>query len=135
MQPPRTLVALALALSATSLCATRAPADDLTVISFGGAVQKAQKKAYYEPFTKETGIKVIAGEYNGEQAKIKAMVETHNVTWDVVEVESAELYRGCEEGIYQAVGLREDRRQEGLSAESGERLRRRHLRLVDRAGL
>ena len=105
------------------------------MISFGGAVQKAQQKAYYEPFTKESGIKVIAGEYNGEQAKIKAMVEAHNVTWDVVEVESAELYRGCEEGIYRAAGLHEDRRQEGLPAESGERLRRRHLRLVDRAGL
>ena len=100
MQPPRPLLALALALSTTSSFATRALADDLTVISFGGAVQKAQEKAYYEPFTKETGIKVIAGEYNGEQAKIKAMVETRNVTWDVIEVESAELYRGCEEGIY-----------------------------------
>ena len=74
---------------------------DLTVISFGGAVQKAQAKAYYEPFTKTTGIKIIPGEYNGEQAKIKAMVEAKNVTWDVVEVESAELARGCEEGLYE----------------------------------
>ncbi len=74
---------------------------DITVISFGGAVQKAQSKAYYEPFTKATGIKLIPGEYNGEQAKIKAMVDTKNVTWDVVEVESAELARGCEEGLYE----------------------------------
>jgi len=73
---------------------------DVTVISFGGAVQKAQTKAYYEPFAK-TGTKIIAGEYNGEQAKIKAMVDTKNVTWDVVEVESAELVRGCEEGLYE----------------------------------
>ena len=101
MLPRHTLLALALALTTPSLFATGALADELTVISFGGAVQKAQKKAYYEPFTQETGTKVIAGEYNGEQAKIKAMVDTRNVTWDVVEVESAELYRGCEEGIYQ----------------------------------
>jgi len=74
---------------------------DITVISFGGAVQKAQTKAYYEPFTKATGIKLIPGEYNGEQAKIKAMVDTKNVTWDVVEVESAELARGCEEGLFE----------------------------------
>ena len=34
-------------------------ADDLSVISFGGANKDAQTKAYYEPFTKETGIEVI----------------------------------------------------------------------------
>lgn len=101
MYLPKTLGTLALTLSAAALFSVQVRADDLTVISFGGAVQKAQEKAYYAPFTKETGIKVIAGEYNGEQAKIKAMVETQNVTWDVVEVESAELYRGCEEGIYE----------------------------------
>jgi putative spermidine/putrescine transport system substrate-binding protein len=73
---------------------------DVTVISFGGANQKAQVKAFYEPAAK-AGIKVIPGEYNGEQAKVKAMVESKNVTWDVVEVESPELVRGCEEGLYE----------------------------------
>jgi putative spermidine/putrescine transport system substrate-binding protein len=73
---------------------------DVTVISFGGANQKAQAKAYYEPASK-VGVKVVPGEYNGEQAKIKAMVETGKVTWDVVEVESPELLRGCEEGLYE----------------------------------
>jgi putative spermidine/putrescine transport system substrate-binding protein len=87
------------ALGAGMLTAGLAHAD-VTVISFGGAVQKAQTKAYYEPIAK-TGTKVIAGEYNGEQAKIKAMVDTKNVTWDVVEVESAELARGCEEGLFE----------------------------------
>ena len=87
------------ALGAGMLTAGLAQAD-VTVISFGGAVQKAQTKAYYEPIAK-TGTKVIAGEYNGEQAKIKAMVDTKNVTWDVVEVESAELARGCEEGLFE----------------------------------
>ena len=74
---------------------------EITVISFGGASQKAQDKAYYAPFTKATGVKVVAGEYNGEQAKVKAMVEAKQVSWDVVEVESPELARGCEEGVYE----------------------------------
>jgi len=76
---------------------------DITVISFGGASQKAQDKAYYAPFTKATGVKVVAGEYNGEQAKVKAMVEAGNVTWDVLEVESPELVRGCEEGLFEKI--------------------------------
>jgi putative spermidine/putrescine transport system substrate-binding protein len=76
---------------------------DLTVISFGGASQKAQDKAYYAPFAKASGVKIVAGEYNGEQAKVKAMVEAGNVTWDVLEVESPELVRGCEEGLFEKI--------------------------------
>ena len=74
---------------------------DLTIISFGGDNQKAQEKAFYQPFTQTKGIKIHPGEYNGEQAKIKAMVETKKVTWDVVEVESPDAARGCDEGLYE----------------------------------
>lgn len=76
-------------------------AQQVTVVNFGGANALAQKKAYYEPFEKSTGTKVIAVEYNGEQAKIKAMVESKKVTWDAVEVESPDLARGCEEGLFE----------------------------------
>ncbi len=92
----KTLLAALVAMFSVSA----AQAADLTVISFGGASQKAQDKAYYAPFSK-TGTKVVPGEYNGEMAKIKAMVETNNVTWDVVEVESPELVRGCSEGLFE----------------------------------
>lgn len=73
----------------------------ITVVNFGGANGNAQKKAYIEPFEKNTGSKVVGVEYNGEQAKIKAMVETKKVTWDVVEVESPDLARGCDEGLFE----------------------------------
>ena len=51
-------------------------AQQITVVNFGGANANAQKKAYYEPFEKTTGMKVVPVEYNGEQAKIKAMVQS-----------------------------------------------------------
>lgn len=93
---------LVLPLAAACLVAAGAPAHaDVTVISFGGATQAAQKKAYYDPFAAERGVQVIAGEYNGEMARITAMVQAGNVTWDVVEVESPELVRGCEEGLFE----------------------------------
>ena len=75
--------------------------SQLTVVNFGGANGNAQKKAYFEPFEKASGAKVVGVEYNGEQAKIKAMVETKKVTWDVVEVESPDLNRGCDEGLFE----------------------------------
>jgi len=73
----------------------------LTVVNFGGANGNAQKKAFYEPFDKATGTKIVPVEYNGEQAKIKAMVDTKNVSWDVVEVESPDVARGCDEGLFE----------------------------------
>ena len=83
------------------LCSLGAQAKEISVISFGGANKDAQAKAYYQPFTKDTGVNVIAGEYNGEMAKLKAMVETKSVSWDVVEVESSEVTRGCDEGFFE----------------------------------
>ncbi|PIA67084.1 ABC transporter substrate-binding protein [Pseudomonas sediminis] len=91
------LAALALGVS----CAMPALAVDLTAVSFGGANKAAQVKAFYEPFEKETGNKVLGGEYNGEMAKVKAMVDTRSVSWDLVEVESPELARGCDEGLFE----------------------------------
>ncbi len=75
--------------------------SQLTVVNFGGANGAAQKKAYFGPFEQSAGAKVTQVEYNGEQAKIKAMVETKNITWDVVEVESPDLNRGCDEGLFE----------------------------------
>jgi putative spermidine/putrescine transport system substrate-binding protein len=74
--------------------------QQITVVNFGGANANAQKKAFYEPFEKG-GTKIVPVEYNGEQAKIKAMVETKKVTWDVVEVESPDVARGCDEGLFE----------------------------------
>ena len=90
-------------LAAALVAAISLPAlaqQQITVVNFGGANANAQKKAYYEPIEK-AGIKVVAVEYNGEQAKIKAMVETKKVTWDVVEVESPDVARGCDEGLFE----------------------------------
>ena len=106
LKPVVTAAALAAAFAASAQ-------TQLTVVNFGGANGNAQKKAYVEPFEKATGIKIVGVEYNGEQAKIKAMVETKNVTWDVVEVESPDVTRGCDEGLfekldYQKIGNKAD---------------------------
>jgi putative spermidine/putrescine transport system substrate-binding protein len=95
MKMPTLVATLALVLSLPALAQ-----QQLTVVNFGGANANAQKKAFYEPYEK-TGTKVVAVEYNGEQAKIKVMVDTRNVTWDVVEVESPDAARGCDEGLFE----------------------------------
>lgn len=94
------LTAAGIAVALSALALPSMAQTQITVVNFGGANANAQKKAYYDPIEKN-GIKVVAVEYNGEQAKIKAMVETKKVTWDVVEVESPDVARGCDEGLFE----------------------------------
>ena len=75
----------------------------VTVASFGGAYQASQKVAFFEPFTAATKITVVEDTYNGELAKVKAMVDTKNVTWDVVDIEDNAVFRGCDEGLLEVI--------------------------------
>lgn len=93
------------ALLSVALSACFAQAAEITVVNFGGANGNAQKAAYVEPFQKATGNKILSVEYNGEMAKIKAMVEAKKVSWDVVEVESGDIGRACEEGLLEKIDL------------------------------
>ncbi|SDH36407.1 ABC transporter substrate-binding protein [Pseudomonas panipatensis] len=88
-------------------------AEKLAVVSFGGDNKLAQEKAFYKPFSTQYNADIEATEYNGEMAKIKVMADTGAVSWDVVEVESPELIRGCSEGLFEQLdwsklGKRED---------------------------
>ncbi len=76
-------------------------AETLTVVSFGGDNKVAQEKAFYKPFEQQAKVTVQGAEYNGEMAKIKVMADTGKTSWDVVEVESPELMRGCSEGLFE----------------------------------
>jgi putative spermidine/putrescine transport system substrate-binding protein len=54
----------------------------VVIASFGGAFQDAQRQAYFQPFEKATGIHVV--EVTGPSvAKVRTMVATGNMEWDV----------------------------------------------------
>jgi putative spermidine/putrescine transport system substrate-binding protein len=89
--------------SAISVPREAAAQDSLTVISWGGAYQESQRKAYIEPYAKESGVKVTEGEYNGEIAKIRAMVESNSVTWDVIDIDTQTALAACAEGILETI--------------------------------
>jgi putative spermidine/putrescine transport system substrate-binding protein len=91
------------------LTISSASAADLTVTSWGGAYQDAQREVYFEPFKKATGIDLVEDVWNGGVGAIRAKVEGGGQEWDMVQVEAEELVLGCEEGLYapidwQAVG-------------------------------
>ncbi|KZD07604.1 ABC transporter substrate-binding protein [Oceanibaculum pacificum] len=80
-----------------------AQARDLTVVSWGGAYQAAQKEVYFEPFKKASGLPLLDESWDGGIGVLRAKVEGGNNTWDVVQVESEELALGCEEGLYETI--------------------------------
>ena len=89
--------------------ATSASAIDLTVVSWGGAYQKSQQKAYSEPYTAEhSDVTFTWDESSGDAvAKLRAMSEAGNVTWDLVDVEAADAIRLCDEGLAMPINVDE----------------------------
>lgn len=73
----------AAALLALGLAGPASADTTLTYVSFGGSLQAAEEKAWLEPFVAANpGVEIVYDFI--DYAKLKAMVESGNVTWDVV---------------------------------------------------
>jgi putative spermidine/putrescine transport system substrate-binding protein len=75
---------------------------EVVIASYGGSFQDAQTKAFFEPFAKATGAKVIGTTGTG-YAKVKAMVTSGNVTWDVVSADAAAYENEVKDGLLQPI--------------------------------
>jgi len=101
MKLTKTLMATT-ALTVTAVAAhAEDMADSMTLVSWGGAYQDSQQKAYAEPYKEmHDGLEVVWDESSNEAvAKLRAMDEAGNVTWDVVDVVAADAMRLCDEGL------------------------------------
>jgi putative spermidine/putrescine transport system substrate-binding protein len=75
-------------------------ANEMTIVSWGGAYSASQQAAYHDPYIANSGIAIINDESSGDAvAKLRAMNEAGNVTWDLVDVEAADGMRLCDEGL------------------------------------
>lgn len=102
------VLAPAIAAGALLLLGGPTAARDLTVTSWGGSYQAAQRELYFEPYQKQTGIKLVEDTWDGGIGVLRTKAQGTPV-WDVVQVETDELVLGCEEGIlepmdWQALG-------------------------------
>ncbi|WP_349295813.1 ABC transporter substrate-binding protein (plasmid) [Thioclava sp. 'Guangxiensis'] len=74
----------ALAAPAIWTSAARAETSQITVSDVGGAVSPVLRQAFYDPFEKETGIKVVSvAQDPSPVTQIKLLVDTKSYTWDV----------------------------------------------------
>lgn len=60
-------------------------AEELVVVNWGGPAVDAYYQAFGVPFENATGVKVVIDGTGPLGSKIRAMVESKNVTWDVVD--------------------------------------------------
>lgn len=98
-----TTFAAAGALALGVMAASSAQAEDLTVVSWGGAYTTSQVEAYHKPFSKKTGVNILSENYSGGLAEIKAQVEAGSVKWDLVDLEMSDAVRGCDEGLLEPI--------------------------------
>ena len=87
--------------SVVALVAGGALAEDMTIVSWGGAYSSSQQNAYHDPYmAANPDVNIINDESSAEAvAKLRAMNEAGNVTWDVVDVVAADAMRLCDEGL------------------------------------
>ena len=72
--------------------------ETLSFAGYGGAPQKVQDKAFFQPARKELGVTVLQDSHGG-YAKIKAQVLSGNPGYDLVALGCAEAARAAKEGL------------------------------------
>lgn len=94
-------VATASALVLQPLTLYAAEDTDLTIVSWGGAYSASQKNAYHDPYMqKNPTVKIINDDSSNEAvARLRAMKEAGNITWDLVDVVASDSIRLCDEGL------------------------------------
>ncbi|MBT3558446.1 MAG: ABC transporter substrate-binding protein [Rhodospirillales bacterium] len=73
-------------------------AETLTLVSWGGKMQEANRKAHWGPATEALGIDYVEDTLSNGYADIKVQVEAGAVTWDIVQGGAGEAMRGGADG-------------------------------------
>ena len=87
------------------IASSAAFAGDMTIVSWGGAYSASQNNAYHKPYMAiNPDVNIINDESSAEAvAKLRAMNEAKNVTWDLVDVVAADALRLCDEGLAEPI--------------------------------
>lgn len=80
-------------------------AQELVVVSWGGAYSASQQKAYHDPFmAANPGITIINDDSASEGvAKLRAQAEVGNVTWSLLDAIAADTISLCDEGLIEEI--------------------------------
>jgi len=101
MKLTKTLMASTALTVAAGAVAAQDMADSMTLVSWGGAYQASQDNAYAKPYVEmHPEVSISWDESSNEAvAKLRAMNEAGNITWDLVDVVASDAMRLCDEGL------------------------------------
>lgn len=110
MKFTNTLLATTALTFAAGLSHAEDMANEMTLVSWGGAYQASQVKAYVEPYlAMHPEVSVVWDESSAEAtAKMRAMTEAGNVTWDLVDAVASDAMRMCDEGLIEEIDFDND---------------------------
>lgn len=74
----------------------------LSIATWGGAYGQSQEIAFFEPFAKETGTKMVTEIYDGSLEAIRRLIKADSPV-DVVDVSPATLATLCGEGLFETI--------------------------------
>lgn len=73
--------------------------DRLTIATWGGAYEASQRKAYFEPFTAVSGIRIETAAYTGGVQPLAEHSPDTTNGWDVADMTMADHRRACSQGL------------------------------------
>jgi len=76
---------------------------EIVIVNWGGDSIPAYAKAFGDPFAKETGIKVSLDGTGPLPAKIRAMVQSGKVVWDLIDFDASKAIVLDAEGLLQPI--------------------------------
>jgi putative spermidine/putrescine transport system substrate-binding protein len=98
-------IALATMIAGLALGAVSGMAQgaDMVFVSFGGALQEAQRTAFLAPFMQTSGHKIGEQSWDGGIDKISMRARMGALDWDVVQLEGEDFVLGMREGLFERI--------------------------------
>ena len=86
--------------AASSTSTSAKESKELVVVDWGGNYTDVSKKSRYEPFEKKYGVKITVVSPT-DYGKFKAMEQSGNIEWDVVNVDADFAIRGAKDNLFE----------------------------------
>jgi putative spermidine/putrescine transport system substrate-binding protein len=93
--------------AATESAATAAhpsePSKELTVATWGGAYAASQKIAFFDPFTKQTGVRIRQETHTGGLKMLRSELKAGAAPWDVIDLPLQTVDQACKLGLLEHI--------------------------------
>ncbi|HEY1942329.1 MAG TPA: polyamine ABC transporter substrate-binding protein [Roseiarcus sp.] len=99
----RIMALIAAAPAAGRLTSAKAATKELVLVDWGGDSRPAYAKAFCDPFKSATGIDVVQDGSGPLPSKVRAMVQSGKVTWDLLDFDASKALLLDQDGLLEPI--------------------------------